>query len=212
MPSSSATSSEGVKRLKKGRRLYEGVRDLLPFCGPTDELHSQLREAHEVLRSAMNWLEDSPRFELAHRLLDEAGRLARQRFAKGCDFPFENGTYYMRCPVGLAHNRVGMSPAILIKQSHCSICEQDPDDCEHITGRKYDGQACHRVITEAEVLEVSLVGRPNMPDARIESRSIGLSEMWSRLGPGFRPGMTVTCDRCLRDCNGVARPFEETGD
>src|SRR5262245_4213319 len=64
-----------------------------------------LRQSHRTLRSAMNWLEDTPDFERAHWLLDAAGRLARQTFFGGCEIVFEDGTYYQRCPVALAHNR-----------------------------------------------------------------------------------------------------------
>lgn len=157
----------------------------------------------------MNWLEDSEHFETAHVALDEAGKLARECFPEGCVFPYRDGTYYVECPVALAHNRVGLSPGILIKSAACSICGNDPEDCAHIVGRTYDGKRCIRVINDGDILEVSLVGRPAQPDARIESMSIDINEFRMSLGPDFAPGVPVTCDRCLSACDGVARPFED---
>lgn len=149
----------------------------------------------------MNWLEDSEHFEQAHRALDQAGRFIRQNF--GCTLAFKDGEYRQECPVALAHNRIGMSIGAIVKKASCSICRSDPHDCSHITGRIYDGERCVRLIEEAELLEVSLVDRPSMPDARILSMSIPNSELRKLLGPKFRPGVPLSCDRCLSDCGGV---------
>jgi hypothetical protein len=212
MRSNNAIVNEGLKRLRLGRQKYERVRDLLPFLGPAAELHAELRECHRILRSAMNYLEDTPRFDVAHRLLDDAGRLARERFALGCEYPYEDGTYYVRCPVSLAHNRVGLSIAMVIEESHCSICKLDPEDCPHVTGGEYEGQECYQVVTKVgRILDVSLVGRPNMPDARIESMSMEETDLRRNLGSAFYPGVPVTCNQCLKPCEGVARPFEQAG-
>jgi hypothetical protein len=48
----------------------------------------------------------------------------------------------------------------------CSICSRDPDECPHITGRSYDGKCCIRMITDLDLIDVSLVARPKQPDAR----------------------------------------------
>lgn len=155
----------------------------------------------------MNWLEDSEHFEQAHRTLDDAGRFIRQSF--GCTLAFKDGAYRQDCPVALAHNRIGMSIGAIVKKASCSICRRDPQDCSHITGRTYDGERCVRVIEEAELLEVSLVDRPSMPDARILSMSIPNSELRKVLGPKFRPGVPLSCDRCLSACGGVNdRPYQ----
>jgi hypothetical protein len=110
--------------------------------------------------------------------------------------------------VSLAHNRVGFSPGYIVRAAECSICHLDPEDCGHIAGRTYDGEVCHRILTQLDLLEVSLVGRPAQPDARIERIGVGDAELRERLGPRFRRGIPVTCDRCLTPCDGVRRPFE----
>jgi hypothetical protein len=167
-----------------------------------------LRGVHRMLRSSMNWLEDTGDFRRAHWLLDAAGRLARRRFYRGCQFAFENGQYHQRCPVALAHSRVGMSIGGEILEMHCSICLSDPEDCEHIAGRVYGGTRCQRVITEINLVEISLVSRPNQPDARIESMSFSHEEMVGQLGEEFNPGIDVICDRCKSPCQGINDAFK----
>jgi len=171
------------------------------------EAEAKARSSAKALRSAMNWLEDSEDFEQAHRVLDQAGRFIRQNF--GCSLAFKDGEYRQECPVALAHNRIGMSIGAIIKKASCSICRSDPHDCSHIMGRIYGGERCVRVIEEAELLEVSLVDRPSMLDARILSMSIPNSELRKVLGPKFWPGVPLSCDRCLSDCGGVNdHPYE----
>jgi hypothetical protein len=157
----------------------------------------------------MNHLEDTPEFEEAHLALDSAGRLGRTRFPDGCHLEFEDDTYYQCCPVALAHSRVGFSPGFIVKVAECSICRNDPDSCEHITGHVYDGVLCVRVIKDGEIFEVSLVSRPSQPDARIERMSVSHADIRAKLGSRFEPGIPVLCDRCLVDCDGVSDEFSE---
>lgn len=175
----------------------------------SSEAESAAREALSVFRSAMNWLEDTDRFEEAHRRLDAAGVFVRRNF--GCQL-HQEGTYYeQRCPVALAHNRIGLSPGLVIRESQCSICGLSPADCAHVTGRTYDGEFCARRITKADVLEVSLVNRPSQPDARITAMSVDNAELAAALGPSWRPGVPVSCDRCLSPCDGVYDHIDGAG-
>lgn len=201
----------GAARLQSGSRLYGQALRLILNGGDVQRARTKLRECLPVLRSAMNWLEDSPGFEVAHERLDDAGELARRHDPAGCRLAFREGSYYQECPVALAHNRVGLSPGFIIRSAECSICRADPEGCSHIVGRTYDGQICSRVITRAELLEASLVTRPAFPDARISSVSISRGDLQARLGVDFKTGVDVTCDRCLGPCDGVMRPFEEAG-
>ncbi len=205
-----SVTSEGLDRLKTGGLAYGHALRLIELEGPSPQAESILRSAFEPLRSAMNWLEDTSHFETAHQRLDGAGQLAREIFPHGCHLTQENLSYYQQCPVALAHNRVGMSPGYVVREAECSICRQDPEDCPHIKGRVYDGQTCHRIIKQLDVLEVSFVGRPAQPDARIHRISVGRAELEAGLGEAFTPGVVVTCDRCLKPCRGVARPFEDS--
>lgn len=100
-----------------------------------------------------------------------------------------------------------MSIGGIIRGVECSICGLDPEDCEHITGRAYGDEVCHRIITDIDLQEISLVGRPEQPDARVTSVSIDSREIQAALGPAWHPGMPVSCDRCLNGCSGISDPF-----
>lgn len=202
---------EGERRLLAASRLYGRACRLLDFKPGDAAAEPLLRDSLQGFRSAMNWLEDTPAFEVAHQRLDAAGRLAREAFSRGCQVAYRDGAYFQECPAALAHNRVGLSPGILVRAAECSICRNDPEDCSHITGRVYAGEKCVRVITSAEILEVSLVGRPASPDARFQSVSVPLEDLQERLGAQLSLGTAVTCDLCLSNCTGVVRPFEGAG-
>lgn len=205
-----SATARGLELLKQGSREFGRAARVIDISGPTHDIEPVLRHSLQTLRSAMNWLEDTPHFRRAHQRLDAAGRLARETFPDGCNLTFENGTYFQECPAALAHTRVGMSIGYLVREAACSICSEDPEDCTHIKGRMYDDERCCRIIKRLDLLEISLVARPAQPDARIERISIETSRLRAGLGDDFRPGIAVTCDRCLSSCKGVARPFEET--
>jgi hypothetical protein len=203
-------TTEGQSRLSAGVRKLNHAKYLAGIGGPSfDEAELVAREALRLLRSAMNWLEGSEKFEDAHRQLDAAGHWVRTTFS--CSLTQAGESYEITCPVALAHNRSGFSVGYVIKQAECSICGQDPEGCPHINGREYDGERCVRVVTEAELLEVSLVGAPRNPDARIESMSVSTQDLRAQLGPDWRPGMRVSCDRCLNECTGISWPFMSGG-
>jgi hypothetical protein len=100
-----------------------------------------------------------------------------------------------------------MSIAAIVHAAESSIYGLDPEDCEHITGRMYGGEVCGRILTELEVLEVSVVGRPAQPDARIMKVSIDTEDLQAALGPEWKPGVPVSCDRCLNAGTGISDPF-----
>ena len=41
----------------------------------------------------------------------------------------------------------------IIKESHCSICNQKSGKCDHIKGKLYKGELCTRVITDIQLEE-----------------------------------------------------------
>lgn len=201
-------TSEGLRLLAEGSRLLGKASVAVAAEGPSPAVERDLRKSLGVLRSAMNWLEDSPEFEVAHQRIDAAGKLAREHFSLGCGLSFEDGEYFQECPVALAHNRVGLSMGYIVREAECSICQQDPEDCDHITGHFYGDERCIRIIKQLDLLEVSLVGRPAQPDARITRMSIPLSDIRAKLGNRVVGGTRIICDRCLTSCSGVRRPFE----
>lgn len=195
----------GRDKLDHGREQIQRAKSMVARGGPTPEAEAQARAAFDELRSAMNWLEDSPLFEEAHEALDAAGIFTRRTF--GCWLHREGTSYSQQCPVALAHNRIGMSLGFIIEKSECTVCHQAPETCSHITGRVYDGTFCARLITQGRILDLSIVARPAQPDARIESIGMPVAELQEALGPTFTPGMDVSCDRCLSPCDGVSRPW-----
>jgi len=194
------TTEYGLIKLRDAQAHIASAERLLQR-GDRGEAEGVARGALELFRSAMNWLEDTDEFERAHKLTDLAGAYVRRTF--GCWLHQEGASYSQRCPVALAHNRAGMSVACVVEKSECSICGEDPNDCTHIAGREYNESHCYRLITQADILEISLVRRPRQPDARITSLSVGVEELQEELGPRWRPGMAVSCDRCLLPCEGV---------
>jgi hypothetical protein len=199
----------GIQRLQDGSRLYGKVVRLAPFDQDREELPEELGRALGLLRGAMDYLDylDPVAFERAHELLDSAGKFTRQEFSKLCHLELEKGRYHQRCPVYLAHDRMGVSPAFIIKQMHCSICKLDPDECGHIRGFEYDGKRCGHVITEAEITEMSVVGIPDEPDARIFSVEMNVDELRDAQGRELRSGASVICNRCQSACKGLSRSF-----
>ena len=196
-----ARLERGRAFLADGRRAIGEIELLLLREHPRRDAERRARAALLTLRRAMDWLEDTPQFDEAHRVLDLAGAYVRRTF--GCELDWDGSEYHQRCPAALAHLRAGMSVAYVARERHCSICGQDPDCCAHIRGRVYDGELCVSIVTRADLLEVSLVSRPVDPDARIESMSVAKETLRSELGPAFRPGVRISCDRCLGPCDGV---------
>ncbi|EAP98830.1 hypothetical protein JNB_01640 [Janibacter sp. HTCC2649] len=199
--------NEGI--LESGEATYREAREETISRGPSPETEMKLRRSLAVLRSAMDHLEDTPLFEEAHRVLDEAGELARTAYPDGCHLEYRDNGYFHGCPVALAHSRVALSPELLVREAECSVCHGDPRTCDHIPGEIYNGQVCHRRITRVDILDIMLVGRPATPDARIQEISIPTPEIARSIGEKFKPGIPVLCDRCLKPCSGVARNFED---
>jgi hypothetical protein len=84
----------------------------------------------------MNWLEDTPEFEIAHLELHTAGRFARENFAKGCrPEPKGDGSFVHRCPVFIAHKRFGFSIGAT-GNAICSICGGDASECPTFRGER----------------------------------------------------------------------------
>lgn len=55
------------------------------------------------------------------------------------------------------------SSEILKKKKKCSVCDKEisiRNSCGHIVGQIYNGEMCHRIVTEAEILGISLVENP----------------------------------------------------
>jgi len=92
-----------------------------------------------------------------------------------CNSPFqtqENDNFLNRLEQYeklLFPNLYFQSVGAIIKESHCSVCNQKSGNCEHIKGKLYKGELCTRIITDAELEEVSFVKNPANKHCRVIS-------------------------------------------
>lgn len=219
------------RRTAEGGRLADEAEAMLAASPENrDEAAQVAVSALRSYRSALNWAEDTSREDEAHQQMDAAGR--RKRLTFGCKVEYEDDNYLDTCPVSLGHVRVGFSVGGTAIRK-CSLCAEDLSVCEHDPARTYlvpggsalDGycRVCmendcdeHKthlmyeavpvaVITEMNVDEVSLVARPAQPDARIEREGLSMEQLRVSLGDRFSPGVTLSCDKCLHDCDGLTQ-------
>lgn len=222
-----ARSVNGGERLKRYAPL---LKPLWHAIRPTATQPSRrLGQALQFYARSLDWAEDTDAEEEAHQRMDAAGEWVRSTF--GCWLARSGATYRQTCPVALAHNRVGFSIGGSASRI-CSLCGEDFSECEHVPGIAYMvpggssalgwcrvclEKACDHsphqlyrvsvtaIIQEMEVHEVSLVDKPAQPEARIMQMSVPTSELQAELGDGFIPGIEVSCDRCLRPCEGLIK-------
>jgi hypothetical protein len=134
--------------------------------------------------------------------MDLAGRYVRLTF--GCQLHWQGSHYEQRCPVWLVHKRIGFSPELLVREYECSTCKQNPASCPHISGREYDGEVCvYKPRGFEPIGSVALVSRPARPDARITVEPLTVKKLRPSLPANWRPGMPLSCSRCLHECSGV---------
>jgi hypothetical protein len=199
-----------------------------------DSAEAEARMACDLSARAFWWAEDTPMEDAQHALMHEIGRYTRTTF--GCQIPFENGSYSHRCPIRIAHKRMGASVGY-IATPICSICGEDLSECPHRQGRTYwvrggvgpsghcpvclgESECGHksdrlyrvgvaRLITQAELREVSWVDRPAQPEARLTALPIDNGNLQYAFGPKFAIGMPLSCDFCLNACDGIEEPFRD---
>lgn len=220
-----------MTRRSEGDRLMRQARESL--VGARDDAERDSRQALAAYRGSLDWAEDSDDEEESHRLLDEAGKWVRSTF--GCRLERDGEQYQQTCPVALGHNRIGLSVGGRAAKRVCSLCGVDVSECEHLPGTAYlvpGGSAdlgwcrvcckadCDHVDTETyraslisiiqkmDLDEVSIVTKPAHPEARFHAVPIPVADLRAALGSDFEPGMEVSCDRCLSECDGLIRHDE----
>lgn len=62
---------------------------------------------------------------------------------------------------------VFFSSGFIVRESECSICGVEYGECSHVKGRPYMGKLCTRVVTNAELQEVSVVSDPADKHCRV---------------------------------------------
>ncbi len=216
----------GDAHLRKGQAMMASAR-FQSFLGDERTAEQQARGALSEFASAMNYLEDTPDFEIAHFRIDEAGQWIRESF--GCSLSRTDSGYARTCPADLAHLRVGLSPGMKNVVRVCGVCGQEPTTCRHIRGRSYTTSrrligglcnlcgtedcrhsdddfgevVCAHRLTSFDIDEISMVARPAGHGARFQSIPVDEDKLASHLGPPWKPGMEVSCDKCLTPCTGV---------
>ena len=126
------TRIEGLQR--QARRLYG--QSSLSFDIGSPRAESTARRMLAVSASAFLNAEDTEFESLTHDEMDSYGTWVRTTF--GCHFIYESGNYYQRCPVAIAHKRIGMSIGFSVRRHICSICGEDWSDCIHSPNELYD--------------------------------------------------------------------------
>ena len=212
------------------KRLFSNAKRKLQHDSHSAETAAREALAHAAL--AFWWAEGTDDEEQQHRLLHQIGQWTRQTF--GCYLDYDGKRYHQRCPAAMAHIRAGYSIGIVGGLS-CSICGDDLSECPHMRSRSYwvrgnrdetgrcrvchNGECSHRVdhlyraqvigiVKSGHISEVSFVERPANPECHLRGMEIPPKSFAEKLGPGFRPGVPVSCDQCLNGCLGFTRPFD----
>lgn len=217
----------GCAKRRQAKKLF-GRAVRLTEVAPV-EAEASGREALAVAASALYWLEGSDYESTAHDELHRYGAYVRRNFAHGCHLQWDGARYEHRCPVAIAHKRLGFSIGF-VGDRLCSICAEDVSECPHRLGRYYAVEGglnaiercrvcaakectvhlpgetyrarANVVITKGDIYEVSLVSKPVQPDARLTALPISNRDLQGSLGPRFSLGMRVSCDRCQNACAG----------
>jgi hypothetical protein len=219
---------ENVKRHRASAVRHFRAAQRLADQDPT-AAEQEARSAIVEIVHAFWWAEDSELEEDQHTLMHEIGLWTRQRF--GCSLPFDGKRYERRCAIDIAHKRFGFSVGYTAT-AICSICGEDVSECSHLPDKEYwvrggvgasghcpmcmaEADCQHRadrlyrvtltkIITKMDVREISLVSRPAGVTTRLLGISVDNADLIEALGPDFKVGMPVSCDKCLNGCWGIS--------
>jgi hypothetical protein len=188
----------------------------------------EARKAIDSIVHAFWWAEESDAEEAQHQLMHRIGRWTRKNF--NCQLEFDEGKYYRTCPIDISHTRAGMSIGF-IGNRICSLCGEDLSECAHLLGRAYwvrggpnvmgqcpvcNKESCRHspdrlyrapvisIVKSGTIQEISLVRRPANPEARLRRIQVTRGDLAEEFGPSFVYGMTVSCNKCLRECPGFS--------
>jgi hypothetical protein len=75
------------------------------------------------------------------------------------------------------------------------------ESCEHSSDYLYRAPV-FSIVKAMKMREISVVRRPDDPEARILEIPVDTEDLRTALGPEFSPGTPVSCDKCLGNCWG----------
>ncbi len=119
---------------RQAQRSFEDAQRLVAKDSTAAE--AKVQEALDASARAFWWAEDSSLEDRQHQLLHKIGRWKRRSL--GCSIFFNGKTYAQRCPVAIAHKKMGFSMGFTATRI-CSICRSDlaSDECPHFRDRSY---------------------------------------------------------------------------
>lgn len=177
------------------------------FAGRNGETDAEqrARTALELLVDAflVDRVGNSDCFARAHAL----GRWINQKFGCRGSFDPEDECYVNKCGILALHSRFAFSPGGTTT-GICSICGAADFECDHVSGRTYDGEACRRIIVKWNLAEVSLVRVPYDPRCYRVAVPQTKAEVEAALGKRLAPGELPECHHC-KGCKGRYGPSEE---
>lgn len=166
-------------------------------------------DAEQHARAALELLVDaflvdrvgnSDCFTRAHAL----GLWINRRFGCRETYDPEDESYVNKCGVLALHSRIALSPGGTTT-GICSICGAGDFECDHVSGRLYDGEPCYRTIVEWKLAEISLVRVPHDPRCYRIAVPRAKAEVEATLGKKLAPGESPECHHCAT-CEGRYGP------
>ncbi|KAB1118473.1 hypothetical protein F6X54_03280 [Micromonospora aurantiaca] len=97
-------------RLSNARTRIVAAQSALVADGDSGAAEGKAREGLSAYASALNWAEDTDLEDTVHQEMDRAATWVRQTF--GCTLARKGTEYFQRCPVALAHTRVGVNVVV----------------------------------------------------------------------------------------------------
>jgi hypothetical protein len=163
------------------------------------------RRALELLVDAflVDRVGNSDCFARAHAL----GLWINRRFGCQESYDSEDESFVNKCGVLALHSRIALSPGGTTT-GICSICGAADFECDHVSGRIYDGERCYRTIVEWNLAEISLVRVPYDPRCYRIAVPRTKAEVEATLGKKLAPGELPGCHHCAI-CEGRYGPNED---
>jgi hypothetical protein len=228
-------------------------RNLMLYDAEWQEADKASRTALQSAADGFNWLDDARKdldhgqliditsftgqpsnpqtadtlVDQAHAMVHSAGELVGGLF--GCRMTYDEDRWYDECVVSLLHLRFGTSAGLRVRYE-CTVCREDPGDCEHEPGQTYavsaarseegvctvcDKAECpaheqgviYEIVADTKLAdpylrEVTLTPRPRDPLCRITGRSVDDDYLRATLGRLPEPGEIVLDHTCMYPCTG----------